>query len=746
MMMKKNNDPFSIDVFHVFLKSLGLPKLRLGPSLAAGLSFLVSTLALIGGMAGTGSAGNVEEFEAGRVAERDVIAEQPVSYIDEEATRLRTIAQERLVPAVFSYSLDAGEAILGSYNRFAALSGDLFDKGASEEAYKLAIQAEFPGKLSPDTLEALFKDPQREQFLKDTAALLEELLETGIFALPEAGLEQYNPDMVELLHNYGSRTERERVPYDRIITMGRIRDAAASALSGSSFPPSFEAIAPALIQPFLAENVFFSPKDTAQRLSETRAQVEPVVKSIEEGKRVIRKGFIISDEDMARLRALNVSASHKDPRLIIGRVLMLFLVFGLLVFMGGVRTVRRILSPAEVYLLSALSAVYFIGAVFLQNLSLGEYLPSAIVVPTALVIMLPSILISPQLAAVMAMVLPLGAFLSGPFDLSSYVFALTSGIVAAYAIQRAEKRMDLVKAGFIIAAANAVVSVGILLIQRFPPAAYPPFLFWAAFNGVASGMLVLGFLPLMEHALNAATVFRLIELSDLNSPILKRLFIAAPGTYSHSMMVANLAEAACQEIGANSLLARVGAYYHDIGKIEQPDYFVENQTAYNKHEDIAPRLSATVIRSHVKLGIEKARNLRLPQEVTDIIAEHHGNSVISWFYNEALKRESQVDMEDFTYPGNPPRSRESAVVMLADVTEAASRTLKKPSAARLEKFIQVLIMSKFEHGQLAESELTFRDLETIKRSFVRVLAGHYHSRIEYPKLPKEGSPSNGGHE
>jgi putative nucleotidyltransferase with HDIG domain len=216
--------------------------------------------------------------------------------------------------------------------------------------------------------------------------------------------------------------------------------------------------------------------------------------------------------------------------------------------------------------------------------------------------------------------------------------------------------------------------------------------------------------------------------------MLKRLFTAAPGTYSHSIMVANLAEAACQDIGANPLLARVGAYYHDIGKMENPGYFVENQTAYNRHDDTPPRLSATVIRSHVKLGVEKARSLSLPREVIDIIAEHHGNSVITWFYNKALKQESQVNMEDFTYTGNPPRSRESAVVMLADVTEAAVRTLNKPTAAKMEKFIQTLIDAKVEHGQLAESELTFRDLETIKNACVRDLAGYYHSRIEYPKL------------
>jgi putative nucleotidyltransferase with HDIG domain len=203
-------------------------------------------------------------------------------------------------------------------------------------------------------------------------------------------------------------------------------------------------------------------------------------------------------------------------------------------------------------------------------------------------------------------------------------------------------------------------------------------------------------------------------------------------------MVANLAEAACQDIGANSILARVGAYYHDIGKMENPGYFVENQSDYNPHDDMAPRLSATVIRSHVKLGVEKARQLGLPQEVIDIIGEHHGNSVIMWFYSKALKQENAknptVNMEDYCYPGNPPHSRESAVVMLADLSEAATRSLSKPNAAKIEKFIKELLAGTVEHGQLSQSELTFRDLAIIENAFVRVLVGYYHSRIEYPKI------------
>jgi putative nucleotidyltransferase with HDIG domain len=303
--------------------------------------------------------------------------------------------------------------------------------------------------------------------------------------------------------------------------------------------------------------------------------------------------------------------------------------------------------------------------------------------------------------------------------------------------------MDLIKAGIVIAAVNCFAVIVLLLIGAADIAEYPSMLFWAALNGIVSGMLVLGVLPPLEHALNTVTTFRLIELSDLNAPTLRKLFTATPGTYSHSIMVANLAEQACQDIGANALLARVGAYYHDIGKMENPDYFVENQTDYNRHDAINPRLSATVIRSHVKLGIEKARSLGLPADVINIIAEHHGNSLIMWFYKKATEQEDQVHSEDFSYPGSPPHSRESAVVMLADVAEAAVRTLVKPTVAKMEKFIQQLIDQKIEHGQLSQCDLSFHDIEMIKNAFVKVLASYYHSRIEYPKLGGDNAPNSG---
>ena len=273
-------------------------------------------------------------------------------------------------------------------------------------------------------------------------------------------------------------------------------------------------------------------------------------------------------------------------------------------------------------------------------------------------------------------------------------------------------------------------------------------LFGSVINGFISGIFVLGFLPILEDRMNTPTCFRLMELSDLNSPTMKQMLLTASGTYNHTMMVATLAEAACREIGADALLARVGAYYHDIGKMANSEYFVENQTSYNKHLDLNPRLSAAIIRSHVKIGVEKAESMRLPREVIDIIGQHHGNSLVQYFYAKAKELDPNVSPKDFSYPGQPPRTKEAAVVMLADVSEAACRTLDHPSVPRLEKFIAKLVKGKMESGQLDNCDLTLRELRIIQESFVTTLAGYYHSRIKYPnqKDPdeKEGEGKTAG--
>ncbi|MDR2499876.1 MAG: HDIG domain-containing protein [Treponema sp.] len=732
---------------NAFFSSLKPGKLRTGPALAAASAFILTLTVVIGsrGRAGAGSI-DLAEFEAGKVSERDVAAQSSISYVDEQATQQQFAVQERMIPAVFTYSNDISAGMREAYARFAALA--LEYAGPSEapggaDAFYQAVAAAFPNAFSEALLRGLYREQRRAELPELGSRVLETLLEAGIFTVPAEVPQTYNPEFAELRHNYGPRTEREQIRYDRILTIHRVDDAIARYIADNALPPAFSPLITGMVKPFITENVFFSAEAMAERVQELKDTMEPVVKYLERGKRIIRKGFIVTEDNIMELRALNSSRGGVDVRMLAGQALALALLFALLLFLAGPRNLKRTLKPAEAYLVCILSAAYITASVGVKNLAILGALPAALFLPTPLVVMLASMLISPSLALVMAMILPLGALLAGSFDAASCMVALSSGFAAVYTLRGAERRLDLVKAGSLVGGVNLIAVLAALLLYREAVENYPLILFWAVFNGAASGMLVLGFLPILEKLLNSVTTFRLIELADLNAPILKRLFNAASGTYSHSLMVASLAENACQEIGANALLARVGAYYHDIGKMEQPDYFVENQTAYNKHDDIAPRLSATVIRSHVKLGVEKARNLGLPKEVVDIVAEHHGNSVITYFYHEALKREGQVNIEDFSYPGMPPRSRESAVVMLADVTEAAARTLKKPTASRLEKFIRDLIMAKFEHDQLSASELTFRDLETIKKSFVRVLAGYYHSRIEYPKpAQKEGQASD----
>ena len=254
-----------------------------------------------------------------------------------------------------------------------------------------------------------------------------------------------------------------------------------------------------------------------------------------------------------------------------------------------------------------------------------------------------------------------------------------------------------------------------------------------------SGLLVSGLAPLLEP-LGYTTNIKLLEIANLNHPLLKRMALEAPGTYHHSMIVGNLAEAAAEAIGANPLLARVGALYHDIGKISKttkPTYFIENQVrGINPHDRLEPTMSALILVSHVKNGVEKAKDYRLSSPIVEIIQQHHGNSLIKFFYNKALERSEKthqvISQEKYRYPGPLPQTKEAALVMLADVAEAATRTLVDPSPGNIQKRVQSLVMGLFNDGQLDQSTLTLKDINAVIKSLVRALQGILHSRIDYP--------------
>jgi len=455
--------------------------------------------------------------------------------------------------------------------------------------------------------------------------------------------------------------------------------------------------------------------------------------SVKEGEKIIRKGFAITEEGFEKLKKMSESPLYIDFRAFANNELFLFLLmigwFLLIMFLipNHQQMFREILVQVIFFVV-----VYFVVAFGrkLDFLSSPYALP--MIIPASLFIMLITILYGKTEALILSLIMSLGVLNAANWALEPFLYTFATSLCSVVIVHKIEKRIDLIFASIVLALYNIVMLVLFIVISNETFTNMGRSIVGVAVNGFISGILTLGFLTPLEIILNTASVFRLMDLSDLNNPLMRKMLVNASGTYNHSMMVAQLAENACREIGANPLIARVGAYYHDIGKLEQSQYFVENQKGENKHDDINPTLSASVIKSHVKKGIEKAQQLHLPKSIVDIIAEHHGNSVIAYFYNEAKEKDPTLTPEDFSYPGNPPSTRESAVVMLADTVEAACRTLEKPSVTRLEKFITTLINAKVEHKQLDNCDLTFRDVSKIKEAFVQVLAGYYHSRIEYP--------------
>lgn len=451
------------------------------------------------------------------------------------------------------------------------------------------------------------------------------------------------------------------------------------------------------------------------------------------GEKIIKKGWPITEEAYAKLKKMSVSPLVIDYRAFANNILFQFLICIAWYILYSFLSVKRNVKLREPVLQVLFFLIIYGVTTFASRYALfSNPFTLCIIIPISLFVMLITILYGELIAILFAFINSFSTIVASGWQLPPALFILGSALCAVAIVRKIERRLDLVFASIILSLFDVVFMFFLMVIFNESFTNSGTLFFGIVCNGFLSGILTLGFLTPLEFMLNTASVFRLMDLSDLNNPLMQKMLVTASGTYNHSLMVAQLAESACREIGANPLVARVGAYYHDIGKIDQSEYFVENQKGQNKHDDINPSLSASIIKSHVKKGVERAHQMHLPQVIINIIAEHHGNSLISYFYNEAKEKDPTLSPEDFSYPGNPPSTRESAVVMLADTIEAACRTLENPSVSRLEKFITTLVNAKVEHKQLDNCDLTFRDISTIKAAFVQILAGYYHSRIEYP--------------
>ncbi len=314
---------------------------------------------------------------------------------------------------------------------------------------------------------------------------------------------------------------------------------------------------------------------------------------------------------------------------------------------------------------------------------------------------------------------------------------MLTSVLSIIFINKVEERNDIIKSSFYIGIVAFLLSLamGFLLSNAVPDTFRNSLL--VASGVLMSGVLVIGFLPMIENTFNVVTEIKLLELANPNNPLLKRLQMEAPGTYHHSIMVGNLAEAAAEELHANSILLRVAAYYHDIGKLSRPQFFKENQIgSKNPHDEITPNLSTLIIINHVKIGLEMAEKAKLPEEIKDLIAQHHGTTLVKYFYltmkNNAEDPDS-IKEEDFRYPGPKPKTREAGIMMLADSVEAAVRSISDPTVGKVEAMVYKIFKDKIEDGQLDECDITFSDVSRIRKNFLKTFGSIYHERIEYPE-------------
>ena len=516
-----------------------------------------------------------------------------------------------------------------------------------------------------------------------------------------------------------------------------------------------------LAQALLPPNVTFNRNETEMRRQKAVEAVKPVFFQVKKGEMIVREGQRLGQEQVLKL---HMQAQGKFERGIIFTMLGIALVSGLL-FLLAVHVAGKYVRqfPTKIKDLLFLAVLLTI-LLILAKLSVGvadaihsgfSFISQEAIfymLPMAAGAMLVTIFFGPTIAIIFTFFLALLAALILDRQIDLLFYYLIGSLVAIQGVVVCRDRSTPLRAGLTVGLTNSVVILFMTLAyQRLLTTQTGVALVFGIAGGILAGVVTSALGPLAEIGFGYTTDVKLLELASMDQPLLRQLMVQVPGTYHHSIVVGNLVEAAAKSIGANSLLARVAAYYHDIGKIRKPLYFVENQgRGENKHERLAPSMSSLILISHVKDGVDLAKNYRLGEGIQNIIQQHHGTSLITFFYQKAIDLQeklkgskggdaSPVSEQDYRYPGPKPQTKEAGLVLLADAVEAASRTLADPTAARIQGLVQKIVNRIFSDGQLDECELTLKDLHEIAKSFIQILMGISHQRIEYPEPAAKGS-------
>ncbi len=519
-----------------------------------------------------------------------------------------------------------------------------------------------------------------------------------------------------------------------------------------------------LVKPFIKPNMVLDETATQKKQADARAAVGSATVDIVKDTAIVRQGDVLTALDLEKLEELGIITNSYSVSQVVGTVGITAFLILLLVYYTGLFTSQIWISPRWVGLLGAAIIISSL-AMRILIVDAGKDSYRVYLLPLAVVAMLFAALLDIQLALFLAAILALfTGLVSGQPELIAVFFV--GGALGALTIRKAENTLVFAYAGLAVAVSQFLVSVaGILLNRTLDTANLPILLVFSGLNGLISASLAFLSFAVLGKLFGVATVLQLLELAHPNQPLLRRLIREAPGTYHHSVMVSNLAEQAAEHVADNALLARVGAYYHDIGKLTRPTYFIDNQAGgANIHDTLDPRESARLIKAHVSDGVALARKHGLPRKVVDIIHQHHGTCAISFFYQKALKMGLDVNEIDFHYPGPKPQTKVAAIVMLADGCEAATRanvqsgrivtgTRSAVPAANspdspggtksltIRDVVNKIIDDRIKENQLSECDLTLRDIDEIRDLFVDILNGIYHPRITYPDKDPVPAPS-----
>ncbi|NJC87763.1 MAG: HDIG domain-containing protein [Desulfuromonas sp.] len=697
-------------------------------------------------------------YVPGDIARRDVKSPRDLLIPDEDLTAKKRTEAEVSVPVLYDFDAQAGPTIASRVAEVLDFVAAESKRGVAGAELRDGLENSFGVRLSDAELQSLVSLATGAGNKEWLAELIERLYRLKIVS----NLPMFERDREHgmVFRNVATKKESPADPKEEVLGPNELQALIRDEFRKTAYNPGQIRMLASLLTNLLRPSIAYNQNETETRRQAARDAVQPILIQVKKGEIIVREGDRVNPEQVTKLTALRAQGSRE---VLFSQVAGLLLSSFILIFIAhryGQRNIRKY-RPQNADLL-------FLGStliVMVLALKLGGFIATALgsafpyieagayyyILPFAAGAMLVRIVLNSEVALIFSVVFAaLAGFLFGnSFEL--FLFALLSSLAGAHWVRQLTERTSMFRAGARLSMFNfmAIFAVHLVGGQEFDTG----LLFELGFGllgGQISAILVSGIIPLVESGYCYTTNLKLVELANMNNPLLRELMIQAPGTYHHSIIVGNLAEAAAETIGANPLLARVAAYYHDIGKAKKPLYFIENVSGgENRHDKLTPSMSALILMAHLKDGVEMAKEHRLGGVLIDIIHEHHGTSLMKFFYDRAKQREErEVDEHDYRYPGPKPQTREAALIMLADAVEAASRTLTDPTPARIQGMVQKIINNIFIDGQLDECELTLKDLHNIAKSFNRVLGGIFHHRIDYPEpVTKErgdkGAKKNG---